>query len=31
LKKYACHEHSYLYKKWKLFLLQRVIETQSEK
>jgi len=31
LKKHACHEHLDLYKKWGLFLLQRVIETQSEK
>jgi len=31
LKKHACHDHLDLYKKWGLFLLQRVIETQSEK
>jgi len=31
LKKHACHEHLVLYKKWGLFLLQRIIETQSEK
>jgi hypothetical protein len=31
LKKHACHEHLYLYKNWGLFILQRVIEAQSEK
>ncbi len=31
LKKYACHEHLDLYKKWGFFLLQKVIKTQSEK
>jgi hypothetical protein len=31
LRKYACHEHLHLYRKWGFFLLQRVIETQSEK
>jgi hypothetical protein len=29
-KKHACHEHPNLYKKWGLFLLQKVAETQSE-
>jgi hypothetical protein len=31
VKKIYCHEHPYLYKKWGLFLLQRVTKTQSEK
>ncbi len=31
LKKHACHEHPNLYKKWGLFLLQKVTKTQSEK
>jgi hypothetical protein len=30
LKKHACHEHPNLYKKWGMFMLQMVIETQSE-
>jgi len=28
LKKHACHEHPNLYKKWGLFLLQRVTKTK---
>ncbi len=31
LRKHACHEYPYLYKKCGLFLLQRVVKTQSEK
>jgi hypothetical protein len=30
-KKHVCHEHPNLYKKWGLFLLHKVVETQSEK
>ncbi len=30
-KKHSCYEHPNLYKKWGLFLLQKVAETQSEK
>ncbi len=31
LRKHACHEYLDLYKKCGLFLLQRVVENQSEK
>jgi hypothetical protein len=31
LKKHSCHEHPNMYKKWGLFLLQKVAKTQSEK
>ncbi len=31
LKKCACREHLNLYKKWGLFLLLKVIKTQSER
>ncbi len=31
LKKHVYHEQPYLYKKWRLFLLQMVTKTQSEK